>query len=764
MKKRISCSECETLDRALRDLEACLPRGGMRRYAGPVDFILGDMQDVESRSLDGCSSCQSIISCFHGLELEVELIRDCEVTAHLSQYQPRVTLSLGNPGDGASNNRAGARRRRTDKLITVNLMSMKSHTLYEARARMVDTNALNLDLVRRWMRRCEHHHEGTCGGLGNHELYRLPGVTPNFIDVREMRITTPDDQTPKYAALSYVWGTLKFPVATLENIAMLRIPGALSREKFALPKTIEDAVWLCNSLDIRYLWVDSLCIVQNDLESKSLQINAMATIYGKAYFTIAALASEAADSGIRRISQRPTDEVSYIHLPSASLLVVPIDEGDRRSSYDLDVMNGNKWDTRAWTLQERAFSKRILGVGKVTTWVCRGAHWTEEIEYPSELVDDLACADNVPNAVSATFWPSLRDYGRVAQHYAPRDLTMSSDTTNAFQGVMTVMSQWFPAGLLFGIPEYTFDAALLWEYRGEGALPRSGQGWESGEPQFPSWSWISYQGRGLYTRRWTEDHEYPKPPTLIEPLAKWEKCELSKSGKWKSVDNTYHVVRKHFQNSATPIPEGWVKHQPEEGPIDPLKEMDGDYDGPYYQHPAHSHVRPHPKFSFPIPPFQRYRDTWPEYYAPYIRFTGPTTKVTLTCLGEPSDRHQIEKVLATRGATPEMEIIMGDGTWGGRMRLNLNKGESLPGQEQCQLIAISHARTTVEQCRWASSMYSDIRAREELEGVKVYECVNVLWIGWRDDGKAYRKGLGRVWKDVWERCEGDAEELTCLLI
>jgi hypothetical protein len=231
-------------------------------------------------------------------------------------------------------------------------------------------------------------------------------------------------------------------------------------------------------------------------------------------------------------------------------------------------------------------------------------------------------------------------------------------------------------------------------------------------------------------------------------MARWEKRDVETED-WRDVDNSYHIMRGHFQRPNVPLPEGWVKCQGEEGP--------------YYQHPNHKHVRPHPRFSYPIPPFQRHRDVDRKAYHPYIRFTGKTMYVTFQHMGPPEERARLVELVERQGAAPEMEVIMGDGIWGGRIRLNLEKRQRLPDRELCRILAISKARTDLKKAHWGRLLFSETEEREELKGVDIYECVNVLWIGMREDGMAYRRGIGRVWKEAWERLGGRIEELSCLL-
>jgi hypothetical protein len=97
--------------------------------------------------------------------------------------------------------------------------------------------------------------------------------------------------TVKYCALSYIWGELPDSLETRkENIELLKQNGSITSKsnRSLLPQTVRDAIRLLQSLGQRYLWVDRLCIIQNDDENKHLNIMRMDSIYSNSYLTIVA--------------------------------------------------------------------------------------------------------------------------------------------------------------------------------------------------------------------------------------------------------------------------------------------------------------------------------------------------------------------------------------------------------------------------------------------------------------------------------------------
>jgi hypothetical protein len=100
----------------------------------------------------------------------------------------------------------------------------------------------------------------------------------------------------EYVALSYVWGKTNFPVTVKSNFEQFQADRAFERVKLA--KTILDAIGVTASLGYRFLWVDSVCIIQDDEETKKRMIKNMDVVYGNVALTIVAASGSHAGAGI----------------------------------------------------------------------------------------------------------------------------------------------------------------------------------------------------------------------------------------------------------------------------------------------------------------------------------------------------------------------------------------------------------------------------------------------------------------------------------
>jgi Heterokaryon incompatibility protein (HET) len=213
-----------------------------------------------------------------------------------------------------------------------------------------------LETILGWIKNCETSHQN-CTIASYRKLPR------RVIDVQAWRrpyLYESKGEGARYVALSHRWGKsqlLKTTTLTLESRKRLINWPELSR-------TFQDAILFTARLGVRYLWIDSLCIIQDSKADWEEESSKMAPTYENAYVTIAANCAENVSSGLfaPRIAKSATIEISFPGRPDASVLVrEPFKHGQfyeastnviRDSSYPLFE--------RAWCFQERLLANRIL--------------------------------------------------------------------------------------------------------------------------------------------------------------------------------------------------------------------------------------------------------------------------------------------------------------------------------------------------------------------------------------------------------------------
>ena len=307
-----------------------------------------------------------------------------------------------------------------------------------------------------------------------------------LLDVTERRIVQADTRT-RYVALSYVWdlidreGYQGFKEGFKE--------GSVVPE---LPCIMEDSITVVKGLGERYLWIDLLCIDQNNPAKKKLQISQMNIIYSHAEFTIVALARSSVHRGLPgvRPSSRTINHYNVM-IEGRTFAVGTV-------WYHFNTIAGSTWNSRAWTLEEGMLSTRCLFFGphEVLFDCCSGVG-SETLGLPIHHFPDQTSVSlkHLPRYQEYRFWnksfPKSWEFGFYADKvwfYSQRDLSHARDSLNAFTGVLSGLSQ--STGMLFthGLPREDFLKALLW-------YPVNTS---SRLPGFPSWTWAGWTGPRAY--------------------------------------------------------------------------------------------------------------------------------------------------------------------------------------------------------------------------------------------------------------------------
>lgn len=223
---------------------------------------------------------------------------------------------------------------------------------------------IDLRLVNGWLKACENH-----GPCNENRIFQWSNMVPFFedgfrlIDVEEGRLV--EKRKPcNYVALSYVWGRLEPGPLCLckENLSALSQLSALDPTKDSqsagdqMSGTVADTITLCRSIGQKYLWVDSLCIIQDDAEERTRLIHGMDRVYENAMLTVIALSGSDATAGLAGIRARRHNrglqnlfhEVHGTHSIAIGRISL------------MEQIQSSHWNTRGWTFQEQVLSSRKL--------------------------------------------------------------------------------------------------------------------------------------------------------------------------------------------------------------------------------------------------------------------------------------------------------------------------------------------------------------------------------------------------------------------
>ena len=349
-------------------------------------------------------------------------------------------------------------------------------------------------MIRNLLALCEGRHK-LCMGTSMTEQPPLP-TDLILIDTLD-RVLVPYTDSKPYIALSYVWGESCLERDWVNDGESIRL-GELVRRTYErkslpidLPQTIEDAICVTRRISQRYLWVDLLCINQTEPDSRNESISKMDAISSRASLTICVLQGQSMFSGIPGVS----------HTHQGRYQILAETESMRYTASKLtnlgDVIYTCDWSQRGWTFQEGVLSGRRLCFDTSGIFL----HCKEEILH--DIVETVDTEERVKTLfkgdklqyVSLWISPEARAwdfsiYARMVMTYSPRALTFPADAHNAIAGVLSRLTRSMNMSFIGGLPEGDFFNALLWDYEMVAIWPR--------RPQFPSWSWLGWEGPKLY--------------------------------------------------------------------------------------------------------------------------------------------------------------------------------------------------------------------------------------------------------------------------
>ncbi|KAK3710102.1 hypothetical protein LTR37_010533 [Vermiconidia calcicola] len=350
----------------------------------------------------------------------------------------------------------------------------------------------NIGLYKSWLHSCQSHHVQTCskGRMSSTRPHPAAAGIFTIIDVKS-RCLCDMPAAAEYVALSYVWGDNNKPVTLKSNVEAFRLPKGLDID---LPDTILDAINLVEALDYRYLWVDSLCITQDDEPNKMRLIAWMDKVYSDAAFTIVAATGKNASSGLSGFRRSSRRTIVQTLGPNFRLEVLPF--------FDREMMDSDN-ASRGWTYQETCLSPRcLIFLNGFTYFACSTMLWSEHIMAEVPGVAPIRPGANTLGKSGAEY--PLRRYAEHVNAYTSRVLRYHSDALNAFAGIASAVARDLNyAGMRFGMPASVFDWAILWDTtRTQNPIQR--------RVHFPSWAWVDWESivhmpldtYSLYDQKW----------------------------------------------------------------------------------------------------------------------------------------------------------------------------------------------------------------------------------------------------------------------
>ncbi|KAH8896973.1 HET-domain-containing protein [Thozetella sp. PMI_491] len=371
--------------------------------------------------------------------------------------------------------------------------------------------------ARAWMDACFTNHDG-CPPKKPADLpKRLVQVSRLDGNKLFARLCETNGETGYYCALSYCWGGDQKCKTDTTRYSQYQqeLPYA------DLPQTIKDAFQVTLGMGLQYVWIDSLCIIQDSDEDKQIEMSKMMHIYQNTQFTISAASSSAVTSGFLKANLHDPQAEAFYHplrVDKETMGAVIIATGS--SSFATVGAHQQPINNRGWTLQETILTPRIL--------IFAGIHmiWKCQSGYQPHFQSCLRSAREEPNESPWEFWSNLSGYTftslaghdgvqepkyprtgegfnflltdfynqwhSILREYTTRRLSVESDRLPAISAIAQAFAPHLQSDYFAGLWGKFLIHDLMWEnsLSGSRSVPT--------KPGPPSWSWVKLQGEHSY--------------------------------------------------------------------------------------------------------------------------------------------------------------------------------------------------------------------------------------------------------------------------
>ncbi|KAM3070195.1 hypothetical protein ACMFMG_003766 [Clarireedia jacksonii] len=342
----------------------------------------------------------------------------------------------------------------------------KSISLHDGRKAMA--------LAGNWLKDCNHNHIA----CSREKKTVLPNRLVRIDDGKVRLCPSTDlEDNLDYATLSHCWGNLNILRLLSSNIAQFL--DAIPYND--LSETFRHAIEIARALGFSLLWIDTLCIIQDDPGDWERESGRMAMIYGMSSLNIAA--SAAPDGSLGCFFPRDTAEFQSIRVKVATNLA---SEHHMFDLIDRDLVYENidnaPLSSRAWVVQERVLAPRNLyfGVSEIF-WECAAKFSCET--FPEKIPPELVSQDTY--LPKKSLWQS---WDRIASTYSAGSLTYPEDKSIAIAGIARRIHEETGYAYLAGLWRKNLESQLCWfvETRKPNMQPH-----ELRVREMPSWSWLA---------------------------------------------------------------------------------------------------------------------------------------------------------------------------------------------------------------------------------------------------------------------------------
>ncbi|KAF2182505.1 HET-domain-containing protein [Zopfia rhizophila CBS 207.26] len=329
------------------------------------------------------------------------------------------------------------------------------------------------DLIHRWVRTCIVQHEAcrkTFSGAVIDES--SPPILPSrIIDVGfpdgevAPRLIETKGMTGIYVALSHCWGPAhKRPLMTTQSTLQDHLAGI---PWDTIPKTYQDAITVTRRIGIQYIWIDSLCIIQDSHSDWLHESKLMGAVYEYARLTLAASHASDSSQGCFLARPQPPSAIELPHISQTGEHGGPIFAESMPTDYTLISPEFGPLASRAWATQEWLLSRRMI------------FYTAESLVWSCKVITQRETGGSFHSTGRNHRWKII------IERYSARLLTNAGDRLMALEGLRTEMGKRRGNDVYcYGLWKNSMPDQLLWYCIQPAERAKSPLG-------LPSWSWAS---------------------------------------------------------------------------------------------------------------------------------------------------------------------------------------------------------------------------------------------------------------------------------
>ena len=338
-----------------------------------------------------------------------------------------------------------------------------------------------------WLEKCSKTHT-SCGSLKDIEMpTRVIDVGEE--GVQEPRLTETNGRSGQWVTLSYPWGGAP-PITTKSTYDdnLKEMPMA------SLPPMFQDVVRVVRGMGFRYLWIDSICIIQGDAEDWAKECGRMAQVYEHSAFTIAACAASSPQDTLTP-SPSVSDTSTCTFEKGGIQFVASLDNMIEYGDISMPRERNSVIATRGWCFQERLLAPRVFYLGsRQPYWECHMCQFYEFLRVPFPLTGDKPATSTigVTHTISKSIFGIYETFKPeswldMVESYSRCNLTSNMDKLPALSGIAQAAAKRINDTYLAGIWLEQLNRGLAWlcdPYQRKLANTAA-------EYRAPSWSWAS---------------------------------------------------------------------------------------------------------------------------------------------------------------------------------------------------------------------------------------------------------------------------------